>query len=205
MMRPGARFTLWGGKRLPYDAEVEYLQSSGTQYIDTNLYASGKSHFEVGFRGLETGNKAVMGASNGNTYSAGECAIFWNQSAFDVIKPNGANSSVVVSPRPSYTANTDYFISYDATYLIINGESQNSNWYSSYQGTRTLYLFATHRNAATVLSKMRLYSYKHYENGDLVRDFIPVRVGTVGYLYDRVSGELFGNAGTGAFAYGNDV
>ena len=23
------------GKRLPYDAEVEYLESTGTQYIDT--------------------------------------------------------------------------------------------------------------------------------------------------------------------------
>ena len=37
-----------------------------------------------------------------------------------------------------------------------------------------------------------------------VRDFIPVRVVTVGYMYDRVSGQLFGNAGTGAFIIGPD-
>ena len=52
---------------------------------------------------------------------------------------------------------------------------------------------------------MRCFSSKIYQLGVLVRDFIPVRKGTVGYLYDRVSGKLFGNAGTGAFTYGNDL
>ena len=42
------------------------------------------------------------------------------------------------------------------------------------------------------------------KNGLTVRDFIPVRVGDVGYMYDRVSGDLFGNAGTGAFIIGPD-
>ena len=42
-------------------------------------------------------------------------------------------------------------------------------------------------------------------NGVLLRDFIPVRVGQVGYMYDRVSGELFGNDGTGDFILGPDV
>ena len=36
-------------------------------------------------------------------------------------------------------------------------------------------------------------------------DMIPVRVGTVGYMYDKVSGQLFGNSGTGAFLYGLDI
>ena len=41
-------------------------------------------------------------------------------------------------------------------------------------------------------------------NGTLVRSYVPVRVGSVGYLFDRVSGQLFGNAGTGAFTLGPD-
>ena len=45
---------------------------------------------------------------------------------------------------------------------------------------------------------------KIYQNGILVRDYIPVRVGDVGCFYDRVSGQLFGNAGTGAFIIGPD-
>ena len=34
---------------------------------------------------------------------------------------------------------------------------------------------------------------------------IPVRVGQVGYMYDKVSRELFGNQGSGNFTLGNDV
>jgi hypothetical protein len=42
-------------------------------------------------------------------------------------------------------------------------------------------------------------------NSVLIRDIIPVRVGNVGYMYDNVSGQLFGNAGTGNFILGNDI
>ena len=34
---------------------------------------------------------------------------------------------------------------------------------------------------------------------------IPVRKGNVGYMFDRVSGKLFGNKGTGAFVIGPDI
>lgn len=51
----------------------------------------------------------------------------------------------------------------------------------------------------------KVYYLKIYQNDNLVRDFIPVRVGTTGYLYDRVSGQLFENSGSGSFTYGNDV
>ena len=52
---------------------------------------------------------------------------------------------------------------------------------------------------------MRIYSCKIYDGNTLVRDFIPVRRGTTGYLYDRVSKRLFGNQGTGDFVLGPDV
>ena len=38
------------------------------------------------------------------------------------------------------------------------------------------------------------------------REFIPVRKGNVGYLFDKLSGKLYGNASSsGALLYGNDV
>ena len=50
-----------------------------------------------------------------------------------------------------------------------------------------------------------LYSFQWRRNGDLLFDLIPVRKNGVGYLYDKVSGELFGNAaGSGSFSYGDD-
>jgi hypothetical protein len=35
-------------------------------------------------------------------------------------------------------------------------------------------------------------------------DLIPVRIGNVGYMYDKVSGQLFENQGTGNFILGPD-
>ena len=59
--------------------------------------------------------------------------------------------------------------------------------------------------AAQIFSKEKIASYQILKDNVLVRDFIPVRNEGVGYLYDKVSGQLFGNAGTGSFTYGNDV
>lgn len=55
------------------------------------------------------------------------------------------------------------------------------------------------------LSVVRLYNVELLKNGEKLRDFIPVRVGEVGYMYDQVSGELFGNAGSGSFILGPDI
>ena len=54
-------------------------------------------------------------------------------------------------------------------------------------------------------STVRLYNVELLKNGVKLRDFIPVRVGEVGYMYDQVSGELFGNAGSGSFILGPDI
>ena len=56
---------------------------------------------------------------------------------------------------------------------------------------------------------MRLYYLKMSKDGSSVRDFIPVRFTnslgvSEGAMYDRVSGQLFRNAGTGAFVIGPD-
>lgn len=67
--------------------------------------------------------------------------------------------------------------------------------------TTTMFLF-TISTGGTLMAKsiMRLYSLKISNRMDL----IPVRVGTTGYMYDRVSRQLFGNAGTGDFIVGPD-
>ena len=50
----------------------------------------------------------------------------------------------------------------------------------------------------------KVYSSKLRVGNITVRDLIPVRKGTTGYMYDKVSGQLFCNAGKGAFILGPD-
>ena len=48
----------------------------------------------------------------------------------------------------------------------------------------------------------RLFSWKHWRNGVLIRDLIPVSKDGIGYMYDEISKELFGNSGSGSFILG---
>lgn len=51
----------------------------------------------------------------------------------------------------------------------------------------------------------KLYSVKYWRNTRLIRDMIPVRVGSVGYMFDKVEGKLYSSAGIESFKYGRDV
>ena len=51
----------------------------------------------------------------------------------------------------------------------------------------------------------RMKSVKISQGSAVIMDCIPVRIGQVGYMYDKVSGEFFGNDGTGDFILGADV
>lgn len=50
-----------------------------------------------------------------------------------------------------------------------------------------------------------IYSFTITEYDQVVHNFIPVRIGSLGYMYDNISGKLLGNVGTGSFTLGPDV
>ena len=66
-------------------------------------------------------------------------------------------------------------------------------------GFRIFYSLTSGDNSQISQSGFRVYSFKTESI-----DMIPVRVGTEGAMYDRVSRKLFRNAGTGSFTIGPD-
>lgn len=190
----------------PYDAIVEYLESSGTQWIDTGLRATAISKIFIDFVGKSGGNYAVCGASNGTAWNQGELSIFWVNNTFDLIYPLAKNSSAAIK-RGSYALGVRYSIIYESQEAIINEqEFENPAWSNEYVAEKTFFIGAVNRGTASSFPGRGLYYGFKMWNGDvLAGDFIPVRVGQVGYMYDKVSGQLFGNAGTGEFIIGPDV
>ena len=181
------RNALMSGKRLPYDAEVEFLESTGTQWIDTGLNYF--ADFEVGIK-LRTSvpNKALgTGISMClQRYSANN--PYWDLQ----ISGRSYRSSASIVDYHVMSWKGGVFAADGVTVYTV------SNPFAS----GTMMLFGVGGQPYPNM----IYTCKLWDaNGTLVRDFIPVRKGTVGYLYDRVSGKLFGNAGTGAFGYGNDL
>jgi len=189
-----------------FDAEIEYLESSGTQYIDTGFKANTTTtKIETQLQVTELGTTiGVMGSRNTvNATDTTACNIFLmanNKFRLDWIDGEGLNSYNNVVDSEKYT------ISMTRGLAIINGTEITATNTESINQDGNFLIFRFYRGTAPSPSsfKGRFYYFKIYSNNVLVRDFIPVRKGTTGYMYDKVSGNLFGNSGTGDFILGND-
>ena len=198
------------GSTKPYDAEVEYVESNGTQYVDTGIYADASStefdldcSFGGTFTTSNTTNVILDGhdSSNvstrkayqvnfGGTSGQGNMAFCWFEYPYvqgqsTVYKFD--NTFVLERCHLKYTVGT-----------VTRGNVSINVPYSSGVRDKTLLLAASMQDDGTVVPfgaySMRAYSFRIWNNVTLVRDFQPVRIGQVGYLYDKVSGELFGSA-----------
>ena len=184
--------------------ELEYIQSSGTQYVDTGFKPNNNSRVVLDFEPTASYSSIVgiFGTRDAKSGTAANMFVFWN---------NGTN-----------TFRTDYFgtqktmtvstilarqtVDKDKNVTTI-GSVSVSNTVSTGQCSNNLYLFCTN-NAGTAqyFAKLKLYSCQIYDNGTLIRDYIPAKLddGTVG-LYDKLNGLLYINAGTGTFISGGNV
>jgi hypothetical protein len=100
-------------------------------------------------------------------------------------------------------------IDYDKGELKVDGEVHGTRSGQTFQLERTMYLFATHRPNDVELKNNspapRFYSCKIYDNGTLVRDYIPVQNGDKVGLYDKVNNSFAWNIGSAAFSVRADV
>ena len=208
-MMLGARTAAWSGKPLPYDAEVEYLESTGTQYIDTGFKADRSTVVKCALSVVRraTNGYVVWGAAKGDGSSGLYDAVALAE------KYNNQSTLFLLD---TYNNNNAQSISYGQDLLVecvlsdgsitINGTTTSHKYYVLNK-TADYPIWVFGENLAGNLfrpSQIKLRFLQIMSNGVLVRDFIPVRRGNVGYLYDSVTGELFGNAGTGAFVIGPD-
>lgn len=212
-MIPGARqfFQKRGAAPvpLPYDAEVEYLESTGTQYIDTGVVCD--QDVRISIKGMYIDDEELAVLFSSGVAQKKRYAIARSSQSLDVrvLRWGGYSGYRYLNDYLYVTGSV-----FDAVIESGNGTSSISlngvTASGSISGTGSLpsiYLFASHGSSdvAEAFSKTRIYSFKVEYAGVIIADLIPVRVGQVGYMYDRVSGTLFGNAGTGAFRIGPDV
>lgn len=182
---------------LPYDAEVEYLQFTGTQGIDTGIVVGENDVIEIDIKFIK------------NTDSTYNQAFLAN---------DGTNATFL---RSSQQATRLY-------YRFGSGTSQNAAF-----GTITSrHIYSMRKNVLEIdgnvfassipyvavpndtikigLSgssslKAEFYSFRVTDSNNTKKtEIIPVRVGQVGYMYDKVSGNLLGKGAEDGFIIGND-
>jgi hypothetical protein len=194
----------------PYDAEIEYLESRGGAYIDSGYKHNTKYEIECRFRCIGESNNlsAPFGTWNIANNKRTCLRILWRNTTFTfqyksntISQTGNSNWNTWIESRIA-----DNKVYMDAA--VFNASKENDatssipfvffGSFSNGSGTTTL------ENHTTDTSFIQISKAKMLLNNVLLRDFIPVRVGTTGYMYDKISGTLFGNAGTGNFILGPD-
>ena len=185
-----------------YDAKVEYLESDGTAYIDTGIKANQDTIIELEYKCVDASAARIFGA-RGADY-----------------KTNAFMASFVSASDLRTSFNYDNIS--NVNYLIFSVSVDDGNWHtikSNGNGHRQIDNITKTGNHSNFTTPYNVILFGYNNNGTIATgkimirkcklnslDLIPVRKNGVGYLYDKASGALFGNAAeSGAFSYGEDV
>lgn len=185
------------------DAVVKWIQTDGMQWIDTLTPVTTTTRVEASWRQMGTAiQQRLFGVNDG---SGKTFALYINNYSAWAVNTGTSSGGQMQAVR----ANTDYTGTFNLATGVceINGTSR-SNGGTPFNSTNTIPIF-TRRNSGTIMTdypaQIRLYSFRIYDGDRLVRDFVPVRIGQVGCLYDRVGRGIFRIGGTGAFKVGPDA
>ena len=185
---------------------IEYIESTGTQYIDTGIKPSDtfKIEMQIARTGLDY-NDGICGSYTGSQWSM-----------YLYLGSNGKYGCAYGTENVYIVDNTNYYdtnkhnivLDLDSTGLetTVDGSLISTNAFSSIANNMNFYLFKCNDGGTTRVAKIKMYSFKIYDNGTLVRNFIPIKTekGAVGLL-DQVNNVAYYNVGTGTFIAGNGV
>lgn len=187
--------------------QLEYIESSGIQYIDTGISAQDgfKAVIDWEFKTLnEFANIIGAGGENSSTYNflciGSPNDYFWQLGA-----GNYKNSSVKVMANTRYNIDISTVTGY--SYLKIGDVTLITSETTNARSGGKLFIFALNNGVAKYFSSAKMYSCKIINNDSVVRDYIPAKRnsdGAVG-LYDLISKTFFTNAGTGTFTAGTEI
>lgn len=188
--------------------ELDFIETSGTQFIDTN-YSAYKTKFEAKFRLTNTtgysGNGYLAGAWNDN-----------NNRYYPMTEENAVAHRFSCATRENnqiiFTSSVDTNI-----HTVVYNDENNRVWFDNInkgtlsdlttQTTRPIFLFALNGSAGEQqFFRGRIYYIKITDKNTntFVRNFVPAyrtSDGEVGML-DKVNNIFYTNSGTGKFVGG---
>ena len=183
---------------------IEYLESTGTQYINTGVVFSGpNARVILRFEPTNVnhyGRHTYAGAQPGWTFIA-------NNVAPGKLGVYHGSLNATQWSQADISVNTIYtldMVQEGNTFSYKINNIENSAYTTISYTSSPYILFGTSIGSAYAeFSQMRLYYAKIYDNGVLIRDFIPgLDQNGVPCMYDNVSRQYFYNSGTGDFIAG---
>lgn len=189
---------------LPYDAEIKYLRSTGTQYINLPMNVPSGTYFEMDMYFVpvyvNTKKHYIFSA---NPYQQFYSNFYSRNSSTNVIMYTSVIGTIATSGGWTAVNGTEAHCilstsgktNYDGTYTELprplTANIKGFRLFASYQSNYR-YPIAFHK-------------VKFTAGTTVLYDLVSVRKDGVGYMYDKISGTFFGNNGTGSFTLGADV
>lgn len=192
------------GAPLPYDYEVEWLQSDGVAYVDTGIETGGSIGVEnqfdittvVSFEDSVTDPTSsdwvtAIGPSNASSIQIG----FYSANTRVYAGRSGVTYGPVVK-GVEYTVRAYKGKGENVGHAEFNGEAKNTPVITSTTiwPSKTLVVFRGRYGSTDAGSRLARVSSFMVEFNEQFVDFIPVCKDGMGYFYDRISGQLFGNS-----------
>lgn len=180
--------------------ELEYIQSSGEQYIDTGVSPNQDTRITMTAMLTEAPSEfaAFFGARTGGN---SQFWLFWNENS-NIFQGRYGTATIDIS----VSAQQECVCDFNKNNLSINGTSGYAGA-ATFQSSYSAYLCGVNSSGALQYpASIRIYSCEIYNDGTLVRTFVPVKneAGAVG-LYDTTGKSFYANAGSGSFTAGPEV
>lgn len=174
-------------------AQVEYIQSDGSQFFDTGIVPDANTRVVMDFQLMTAGstNQCLFGV-------VGQFSFRWYGSG-SAFRSNGSNS---VNFPTSISATDRHIV--DKTAIKTTLDRDFSVTTTAGNCTLPLYLLAQKASSgATNYAKAKLFRCQIFNGDAFARAFVPCKdpTGAVG-LYDLVGQKFYGNAGSGSFTAG---
>ena len=193
-------FQFVSGQTLPSDyIQLEYIQSSGSQYINTGFKPNQDTKISITVDFPLSGTTWLYGSRT----SAGSNSLGFLCEGNSKYRFDYASSTNELATKPT----GKFTIDSDKNKCYINGELVFTATYTTFASPVNMYIFNNNNNGSlSGGSSAKLYNCSIYDNGVLIRNFIPCKneSGTVG-LYDSVNNQFYQNAGSGTFVAGPEI
>ena len=202
-----------GSARLPSEyQEVEYLESTGTQYINTGIVAS--SDLEVIIKGViielvgaSTGSDVLCGVRSNSLGASRRFMPFSTQNGITIIRnvygDSSITNSIVGTNTIKFRYNSNGDVSIERNTYALNGNYIPSN--------NHIFLFASgdDNDAASYYAKGRICFcvIKNRSNNTTLINYIPCyrKSDNEPGMYDLINNVFKPNEGTGSFSIGLEV
>lgn len=188
-----------------YTGRLDYIQSDGNQWIDTEFIPSSSTKVEIDLAYVSGYTQFIFGSRTSTSSNDVYDLLLYKTDNLNfrsdfVCSYSGSDSYKAIQEMTGYPR---FKIIKDKNITTYVNNFVKERDYQEFQSSYNMYIFAINQSDTAYLpSSIKLYSLKIYEDDVLIRDFVPwLDENKVPCLYDYITDKCYYNQGTSDFLY----